>query len=254
MERLAILVGMLGFSSAMSSAAPPVPAAKRPVVALTDEWPSQSDASDIVARTPAGPFPNLSAVCAALGRKESENNFEGCHPSEYDELGGGPFVRTGGVTTWEPVEHDSDIPIRLEYVAVQTRAGWYVLPKLGDTGDGHSSLSVQAERAGSGLLLRYKYDQATAGRFASSIEEGVIACEVAGTVACTPKIVTHSYDMRMETSKPDWPIDTAVSLACKASYANRAITIAPMRKPAGGDATWTAEAAAGCRGTRAVRY
>src|SRR5580704_8598025 len=159
MERLAILVGILGCSGAMSHAAAPAPVANPkpavtgPLIALTDEWPSQSDAGDIVARTPAGPFTSLSAVCTALGRKESEDAFEGCHWSEDDELGGGPFVRTGGVTSWEPLEHDTDMPIRLEYVAVQTRTGWYVLPKLGDTGDRYSSLSVTAERAGSGLLL-----------------------------------------------------------------------------------------------------
>src|SRR3954453_15226396 len=81
------------------------------------------------------------------------------------------------------------MPVRFEYFALQTRDGWYVLPKLGDTGNRYSRLFVQAERAGGGLLLRYKYDLATAGRFASTVEEGVIACEVvAGSVACTPKI------------------------------------------------------------------
>jgi hypothetical protein len=58
----------------------------------------------------------------------------------------------------------------------------------------------------------------------------------------------------METSKPDWPTETDVLSACTASYASRATTIAPMRKPDGDDGTWTAEAAAACRGTRAVRY
>jgi hypothetical protein len=55
------------------------------------------------------------------------------------------------------------MPVRFEYFALQTRDGWYVLPKLGDTGNRYSSLFVQAERAGGGLVLRYKYDLATAG-------------------------------------------------------------------------------------------
>lgn len=261
MRKLLVLVGMLGCSGAGPHAAPPGPIAntkppvKRSVVALTEEWPRQPDAGDIVARTPAGPFPNLSTVCAALDRKESEDKYEGCHWSENDELGGGPFVRTGEVTTWEPLDHDYDMPVRFEYFALQTRDGWYVLPKLGDTGNRYSSLFVQAERAGGGLLLRYKYDLATAGRFASTVEEGVIACEVvAGSVACTPKIATHSYSPRMDTSKPDWPPQTDVLSACTASYANGTITIAPMPKPDSEDGTWTGEAAAGCSGTRTVRY
>jgi hypothetical protein len=260
MERLAILLGMLGCGAAMSHVAPgaPVanakPAVKRPAVALTAEWPSQSDSGDIVARTPAGQFVSLPAVCAALGRKESNDKFEGCHWAEYDELRRGPFLRTGNVTTWEPVEHDDDVPVRLEYFALQTGTGWYVLPRLGDTGNRYSSLFVQAERAGSGLLLHYTYDLATGGRFSSTIEEGVVACEVVGTVACTPKIAAHSYHSRIDTSKPDWPTETDVLSACTASYASHSITIAPMRRPEGNDGTWTAEAAARCRGTRAVRY
>lgn len=260
MRKLLVLVGMLGCSGAGPHAAPPTPIAntkpsvKRSVVALTEEWPMQPDDGDIVARTPAGPFPNLSTVCAALDRKESEDSYEGCHWSESDELGGGPFVRTGAVTTWEPLAHD-DMPVRLEYFALQTRDGWHVLPRLGDTGNRYSSLFVHAERAGGGLILRYTYDRATAGRFASTVEEGVIACEVvAGSVACTPKIATHSYNSRMETSEPDWPVHTDVWSACTASYANRTITIAPMPKPDGEDEMWTEEAAAGCSGKRTVRY
>lgn len=259
MARLAIIVAVVGCSGAPSHESSPAvanlkPSVPRPVVALRDEWPSQSNAGDIEPRTPAGPFASLSAVCAALGRKESADNFEGCHAVENEELGGGPFVRTGEVSSWEPVEHDGEVPVRLVYIALQTRSGWYVLPKLGDTGDRYSSLFVEAERAASGLLLHYKYELATAGRFASTVEEGVIACEVAGTVACTPKIATRSYESRMDTSKPDWPAETEVSLACTASYANRAITLAPMPKPEDDDPTWTAEAAAACRGTRAIKY
>jgi hypothetical protein len=261
MKHWLVIVGMLGCGGAAPHVAAPAPiantrpATKRSVVALTDDWPSQPDAGAIVARTPAGPFPSLSAVCAALDRKESEDRYEGCHGLENDELGGGPFVRTGEVTTWEPLEHDYDMPVRLEYFALQTRAGWYVLPKLGDTGNRYSSLFVQADRAGSGLLLHYQYDLATAGRFASTVEEGVIACEVvAGAAACTPKIATHTYSSSMETSQPDWPVQTNVMSACTASYAKGAITIAPMPKPDGDDEEWTAEAAAGCSGTRAVMY
>lgn len=261
MRKLLVAVGMLGCSGAGPHAAPAGPVAntrplvKRSAVALTQDWPSQPDEGDIIARTPAGPFPDLSAVCAALRRKESEDRFEGCHETENDDLGDGPFVRTGQVTAWEPLAHDSDMPIRFEHVALQTRDGWYVLPRLGDTGNRYSSLSVEAERAGRGLLLRYRYDQATAGRFASDVEEGVIACEiVAGGVACTPKIATHAYSPRLNTSKPDWPTETDVRSACTASYAGGAITFAPMPKPDGEDDSWTAEAAAGCSGTRTVRY
>ncbi len=247
-NRFALLLGLLGCVSHATSAPTPKPRA----IALADEWPRQPDGRDIVARTPAGPFASLAAVCVALGRRESDQPFEGCHWAENDTLGGGPFVRIGTVSTWEPVAHENDQPSRIEDIAIQTRAGWYVLPRIADTGNRYSSFAVEGERAGNGLLLHYTYDLATAGRFASTTEHGVIACEVTDTVACTPKVPTAMYDQRMDTSKQDWPSTVDVQLACTASFAHHAITLAPMSKPEGSDPTWTAAAAATCRGTRAV--
>src|SRR6185369_6963945 len=92
MKRSLVIVSMLGCGSAphapehIANTKPPM---KRPVVALTDDWPA-AGAGDLVAMTPAGPYPSLSAVCVALDSKESEDKFEGCHTQENDELGGGP--------------------------------------------------------------------------------------------------------------------------------------------------------------------
>jgi hypothetical protein len=212
---------------------------------------------DITAHPPVGPFPDLSAVCAALDTKESRDRFEGCHPGERDLLeGDGPFLRIGEVAVWEPTAPYA-MPVRTVHLAVQTRAGWYVLPAIGDTGNRYSGLSFDPARAGSGLVITYQSDMSTAGRFASRVEEGIIACEVtAGAVACTPMIPAHKYSPQINTQAPGWPSSTTVELACTVAYHDRAVTIAPMPKPARPvDEDWTQQAAAACRtGTRTVAF
>lgn len=263
MQRMFAILG-IGCGSAAPHATPPIanatPAASHPQLTLREPWPAQAEGGDIVARVPAGPFPDLSAVCAALDRKPSEDRFEGCHTREDDELVGGSIgsigsiVRIGSVAAWEPVAHDDVPSARLEYLAVQTRAGWFVLPQLGDTGNRYSSLAIEARREAGAVVISYGYELATAGRFASDTEDGIIVCKPAGgAVTCTPKIATRRFTMHLETDQPDWPTAASVELACTATYANDAITFAPMPPPEGEDPSWTAEAAAGCSGTRAVR-
>jgi hypothetical protein len=114
--------------------APMTPVVSHGHVALQDAWPAAPDSGDLVARTPAGPFANLSAGCAALDRKESEDRFEGCHPREDDELDGaasGSIVRLGHISSWEPVHDEGEQPTRREHLTVPTPAGWFVLDRRG---------------------------------------------------------------------------------------------------------------------------
>ena len=51
-------------------------------------------------------------------------------------------------------EHDDDMPIRLEYFALQSRAGWYVSPKLGDIGTATRTCSSRPSARAAGFMRK----------------------------------------------------------------------------------------------------
>ena len=243
MTRAVLLVGLAAcwrHDAAPRTASPP-PAPQRPAITLHDAWPSLAGA-DIVAIALPGPYRELARVCSALGRDAPDT----CETRELDELDRSP-LQLGSVRTWEPQASDSDMPERHDHVAVHASAGWFVMPAFAETGNRYSGFSVEPELAGDALVLRYTYDLATSGRFANEVEDGIVVCKaVDRAVACTPKIATHKRSSQMDTSAPDWPSSTQVELACTASYANGAITIAATAMDPDAPELWSESAANAC--------
>ena len=239
---------------------------ERTPLTLADTWPALSDspvvASDagrgtIVAVPLAGAYAKLDDVCAALtdGSDDgSDDESPTCTSNEDTPIGAGPITALGWVRVWvsaSPPNTYAAPDARMNHLAVQARGRWYLMPSFADTGNRYASFFYQGEIVGDVLVVRYQIETPTAGRFAGDTERGVVACKyVAGAVACTPKVVTGQYSQSMDTSQPDWPTTTTVFLACTATFANGALTLAPAAaaEPDEPPEAWTADAAARCSG------
>ena len=230
---------------------------ERTPVTLADTWPTTQSGSPILAVPLAGAYGKLDDVCAALDDGSAtgpDGESPPCTSAADEPIGAGPITALGSVRVWEspaPPDADGEPDVRMNHLAVQAHGRWYLMPNFADTGNRYASFFYEGELVGDVLVVRYRIDTPTAGRFASDTELGVVACKyVAGAVACTPKLVTGQFSQAMDTNQPDWPTTTTVSLACTATFANGALTLAPATAAAPNEPpeSWTAEAAARCSG------
>jgi len=242
---LALLVACGGAPAPTAPISNAPPPRSRTPVALAETWATQAG-PDLAAVLLAGPFVRLDDVCAAV-----HAGADSCTASSGDGI--------ASVAVWQPAAQDTE-PERLEHLALQAPRGWYVMPAFAETGNRYSSFAYERAPADDALVIRYRIDTATAGRFAGDSEHGVIVCKLLPEgIACTPKIATRRYSQSMNTSQPDWPTTTTIELACTATYAHGALTVAPMAGASPDDDYWTQEAAHACTslpygGTHAVAF
>lgn len=129
---------------------------------------------------------------------------------------------------------------RREDVALRAGGRWYVMPGFADVSGGLSDFGLEHAAAADGtLVLDYTLEAGPLHGDVRTGERGLVACRlVDGAVACTPKVVTSRYSRAGDT--------TAVQLACTATYATGAITVAPMPAPGQAEPPWSTTAAGAC--------
>ncbi len=223
-------------ASTTGSAVPPPPppphaAAELPPELFKKLWP-EATGKDLAGTVPLGPFAALDDVCKA--RKKSGDD---CKVEEQD-VESGPFAKVASIRVMEAPDNNDNGGTTTEYAAVKAAAGWYVMPFTNLTLLNESGFNVTA-RPGSDAAV-VEYHRSEGNRHSYDEENGIVACKpVRGAVSCTPRIPLQKRNW----SDPN--VD--VQLACVASYADGALTLDAMPKPAESDSGWTAKAAEQCK-------
>jgi hypothetical protein len=237
--------------------APPV------AVAADAAMPAASDAPEalwpvagsgaMVGMVPPGPFETLDTFCRA-----HHAGSDDCKASEQ-EVESGPFTAIGSVELAVGSANELDGGTSTMYAAVKASAGWYAMPLASLMMLNRTGFNATPLPAGDALVIEYRKSEGN--RFDNDTEEGITVCKpVAGAVACTPQIPLRKRTDTIETKPDNWTASVSVALACVATYANGAVTVAAMPKP---DPTepddWDAAAAARCNdlpygGTRRVTF
>jgi hypothetical protein len=131
-----------------------------------------------------------------------------------------------------------------------SKAGWYVMPFAVLTMLNESGFYITPKPAGDALVIEYRKGEGN--RWDNDTEVGITVCTPVrdASMVCTPQIPERKRTDVMNGPTDPGPKAT-IALACVASYADGAVTVAPMRKPATTDdddpTDWDAGAAARCK-------
>jgi hypothetical protein len=204
-------------------------------------WPV-AGSGDLASLTPRGPFAALEDLC-----KARQKSGDDCKVSPQD-VESGPFPQIGTVEIFDAA--DPTIPVApdsTQYVAVKGVAGWYVMPFAKLMTLHETAFFVTPQPAADALIIEYRKTEGN--RWSNDTEVGITVCKpVDGSVACTPQIPLRKHGVVINS--PQNPtVHVSVALACVATYADGAVTVTAMRRPADVDpySDWDAAAAVRCK-------
>jgi hypothetical protein len=212
-------------------------------------WPVAGSGA-MVGMVPPGPYDSLEAVCRShhAGSDDCKVTEQDVDAGEGGSGSSGPFPQIGKVELSVGSGDDVQLVggISRMYLAVKSTAGWYAMPFASLMMLNRAGFHATPQPAGDALVLEYRRSEGN--RFDNDTEGGITICKpVDGAVSCTPQIPLTQRTDTIDTKPDDWTGHTSIALACVAKYANGAVTVSAMPKPAPNEGDdWDAPAAARC--------